>query len=210
MNLLDVYNMLQKNEITPDVAATALGLTPKDLKFRLTRYGVRLPLVLATLDRIRHDTMTRDEAAQALSLGVREVNQLMQTWKVRRPLKPYIVQRSISKVKWEVRKKFAIEFIAGTCTLDDASENAGVSTRQMRRWVSDLLKAHFEMPFKDLHRLSLPRRARLADEIEEAEGLELAKQQVLNEIAHGKRTLAEEALVRIMARRARRKWLVRH
>lgn len=209
MTLLDVYNLLQNHEITYAEASKALGLTERDLKFRVTRYGVRLPMVLATLDCIRRDEIKRDGAAQALSVSVREVNNLMRTWRVRRPLKKYLITRTASKVKWEVRKKFAIEFISGTCTIDDAAESADVSTRQMRRWVSEPLEKHFEMPFKDVRTLSLPKRKRLADEIETAEGLEMAKQQVLNEIVSGRRSLADEAIERVMARRARREQGVR-
>lgn len=204
MNLLDVYSLLSKQEITVAEAAKAFGFTERDMKFRLTHYGARLPLLLSVLDRIKEDTISRGEAADVLSVTPREVNQLMHNWHIKRPLKAYLIERSTSKVKWEIRKKFAVDFIAGYGTLADAAEGANVSVRQMRRWVSDLLDKHYKMVFKDLKELTLKRRRRLAAEIEEAEGLELAKQQVLQAIADGKRSLGEEALERVMARKARR------
>jgi hypothetical protein len=205
MTLLDVFNALQNREINLSEAAKALGMTDRDLKFRLTRHGARLPGILTVLDRIRRDEITRDNAATYLNVSVREVNQLMKTWRVSRPLKQYLVDRAAAKVKWEVRKKFAIEFIAAQSTIEDAAENAGVSQRQMRRWVSDLLDKHYGMVFKDLRRLTEVRRRRLADEIETAEGLELAKQQMVKAIADGKRSITDEALDRVLARKARRK-----
>lgn len=209
MNLLDLYSMIQKNEVTPLEAAKALGFTQRDLKFRMTRYGARLPGVLSVLDKIRNDEITRKEAAVQLNVGVREVNQLMNSWRVRRPLKQYLITRASSSVKWEIRKKFAIDFIAGAGTIEDAAEGANVSTRQMRRWVTELLDKHFKMVFKDLKPLSLARRKRLADEIETAEGLELAKQQILKAIADGKRSIADEAVERVVARRIKRESHVR-
>jgi len=71
----------------------------------------------------------------------------------------------------------------------------------MRRWVSDLLKKHYDMTFKDLKTLSTTRRRRLADEIETAENLELSKQQVLKSIADGKLSIQEEALNRVLSKR---------
>lgn len=38
MNLLDVYNALQKGEINIEQASEVLGLKPRDLKFRLTKW----------------------------------------------------------------------------------------------------------------------------------------------------------------------------
>lgn len=204
MTLLDVYSLFSKGDITTSEAAKAFGITERDLRFRITRYRERLPLVLSVLDKIRRDEITRAEASAALKVTTREVNYLMATWRVRRPLKPYLVQRSASAIKWEIRKKFAIDFIADAGTIDDAAEGANVSVRQMRRWVSDLLKKHFGMVFKDLRTLPLKRRQRLAAEIEEAEGLELAKQQMLQAIADGKKSLTDEASERVIARRARR------
>jgi len=202
MNLLDVYNLLVTKEITEEQAANTLGITVTDLRFRLTRHGHRLPLVLATLDKIGNDSISRIDAAEVLGLSKREINKLMVSWQIKRPMKENVIDRQVSKIKWEIRKKYAIDFIAGGDDIETVAEQASVSSRQMRRWVSGLLEEHFQMTYKEMMSLTDARRRRLADEIETAENLELAKQQVLKSIADGKVSLEEEALKRLMSKRS--------
>lgn len=203
MNLLDVYSMYQSKQLSHDETAKAFGITSKDLKFRLTRWGHRLPLLLATLDKIARNDIGRAEAAEVLQVGPRAVNQLMKTWKIERDLRPYLIERTASKVKWEVHKKFAIEFIAARLDLEKAAAAACCSTRQMRRIVSQLLEKHFDMTFKEMTPLSMTRRQRLANEIEVSEGLEEAKKRAADAISNGHKTLADEAVERLLARRKR-------
>lgn len=205
MSLFDIYKALKEGEISHEQAAEAFGFTPESLTLRMTRHGSKFPRVLKTLDKIANDAITRSEGAEYLQITVRTMNHLMQTYRVVRPLKEYVVRRVGAKVKWEVRKKFAVDLIAGSTTLDEAAESAQVHPRQMRRWVIHLLDKHYGMTWKELTALNLRKRARLADEIETAEGLELAKQQVINDIARGNRQIREEAVARVMAKRARRK-----
>lgn len=204
MQLLQVYSLLLAREITHEEAAKAFNISARDLKFRLNKWGPRLPLLLSGLDRIRSDSMSRSEAAEVLQVSPRQINHLMQTWSVERPVKEYLIERTASKVKWEVRKKFAIDYIAGRLDLEKAAEAAGVSDRQMRRWVSELLMKHFDMPFKDLRLVTDRRRTRLAEEIETAEGIEEAKQQVANAIADGEIDLKKAALTRILMKKRRK------
>ena len=201
MNLLDVYNLLSTSEITHEQAARTLGITERDLKFRMTKHGHRLPLVLSVLDKIKTDRLTRKEASIALERTVRQTNKLMESWNISRPLKTYLVDKQVTQIKWEIRKKYAIDFIAGGIDFETAADGAGCSTRQMRRWVVDLLVKHSKMPYKDLDQLSVTRRKRLADEIETAEHLELSKQNVLKLIADGKLSIQEEALNRVLSKR---------
>lgn len=201
MNLIDVYNALQRKDITEEQAAQAFGITVTDLRFRTTRWGHRLPLLLSVLDKIKADTISRAEAAKVLGISGRQVNKLQESWKTQRKLKQYLVDRTVSKIKWEMHKKYAIDVIAGSMEFEEAAENTGLSTRQMRREVSKLLEKHYEMPYKDLKTLSLTRRKRLADEIETAENLEISKQQVLKSIADGKLSMQEEALKRVLSKR---------
>lgn len=203
MNLLDIYSLLRDGKVTVEDAAKALGMTPRDLKIRMTKYGHRFPLVLSILDKIRADEISRVDAAHALGVSVRQINHLMEHFHIKRPLKEYLVSRTASQIKWELRKKFAIDFIADTCTIEEAAESAQVSTRQMRRWVSELLNKHFGMVYKDLKGLAPHRRRRLANDIESAENLELSKQGVLQEIADGRKSLKEEALERVTAKKGR-------
>lgn len=209
MKLLDVYNLIEQGQVTDEQAAEALDLSHRQWEMRKKKWGHRLPLLFSILDKIKEDKITRLEAAQILGTTERNVNSLMQSWGVVRPLKPYLVARAAAEVKWEIRKKMAIDFIAGATTIEDAAEGAEVSDRQMRRWVSELLHKHFGMVFKDLKPLQLRRRQRLAEEVEEAERLELAKQQQLKAVLSGQKTIQEEALERAVARREARRAHVR-
>lgn len=202
--LWNTFRAYKRGTITEEQAAEAFGLTVKSFRFRQSALGDRFELTLKTLDKIRDDDISRDQAAEVLGTQVRQVNYLMNSWGVKRPLKDYPVVRTASKVKWELRKKCAIDYIAGDSEIEVAAERAGCSTRQMRRWVSELLKKHFEMEFIDLRRLTDTRKRRIADEIETAEGLELAKQQVLNAISRGEKSVREEALERVLAKRKNR------
>lgn len=201
--LIELYTLQSSGRMTEQEVADALNIPLRSYRIRCTKWGHRFPLMLTVLDKIAADSITRSEAAETLGVSVRQVNKLSESWKVQRPVKEYLIERTRSKVKWEIRKKHAIDFISGSMPLDEAAERSGVSTRMMRRWVSDLLMKHFEMPWKDLVKLPDSRRRRLAQTIEDAEGLELAKQNVLNAIARGDKTLHEEALERVAARRLR-------
>jgi transcriptional regulator GlxA family with amidase domain len=55
MNLLDLYNLHQKGELSTDDMARMLGVSTKNLKIRFAKHGERLPLVLAVLDKINSD-----------------------------------------------------------------------------------------------------------------------------------------------------------
>lgn len=178
-----------------------LGFTEADLKRRLTVWGDRSKDLFEVLDLIQKDEITRTEASQRLKVGVREINHLMSSWGVRRPLKDYLVTKYAASVKWELHKKWAIGFIADEYTIEDAALGAGLSTRQMRRWIADLVDKHYGMVFKDLKGLTLARRRRLADEMETAEGIELAKRKVLESISRGERSLKDEALERVLSKR---------
>jgi len=105
----------------------------------------------------------------------------------------------------EMRKRYAIEFISGTMSLDDAAIKAGVSDRQIRRWVTDLLEKYYGMPWSDLINLPEHKRKRIADEIEHKEGLEYAKNRVLDTIAAGRADLMDVALDRLLERKNRKK-----
>lgn len=125
----------------------------------------------------------------------------MLTWKVKRPLAPYLIRQKVAEIKWGIRKVFAIEYIAGKCTIEDAAEEAGVSSRQMRRWVSDLLKEHHGMKFVDLRHLSEGRRERLAREIEASEQLHLAQQQALKALNRGQKGLENAAIEALLTKK---------
>jgi hypothetical protein len=199
MSLYDTYAQYVKNKKTEEETAEAFGLSLKDFRYRLTRYGDRLPQVLSTLDRIATDEITRTDAAAILGVKERSINALQKSWAVNRPIKEYKVRAAVSQVKWEVAKKVACEFIAGTTTIEKASELSGLSTRQMRRWVTKLIVKHFGITFKDLADMTLSKRGRMADHIENAEGLEAAKQKVLGQVVLGQKALEDVAVERLQS-----------
>lgn len=89
--------------------------------------------------------------------------------------------------------------------LFDAAAHAGVTDRQMLRWIIDLLDRHFGMVWGDLRLLEPDRRYNLASQIEKLEDIELRKQQTLNAIAAGKKSVEDEALERLLQKHRKRK-----
>jgi hypothetical protein len=199
MSLYQTYKQFVQKKKSEEETAEAFGLTLKDFRYRLTRYGDRLPQVLSTLDRIATDEITRADAAAILGVKERSINALQNSWAVNRPIKEYKVRAAVSQVKWEVAKKVACEFIAGTTNIERAAELSGLSTRQVRRWVTKLIVKHFGITFKDLDGMTLAKRGRMADHIENAEGLEAAKQKVLGQVVLGQKALEDVAVERLQS-----------
>jgi len=73
-----------------------------------------------------------------------------------------------------------------------------VSDRQMRRWVSALLKEHFGATFMDLRYMPLIKRQRLASQVEDAERLVRERKNVLKAVADGRKSVRELALDRVL------------
>lgn len=202
MKLLELYTALNNREITLEQAAAALGVTEKGLKIRMSKHGLRLPSIL---DQVQDNTITRDQAAEALQVGVRTVNALMVSWSVMRPVAPRTLQKATSAVKWEVRKRFACDFIAGRLNLAKASEAAGIDERQMRRWVSQLLGKHFGMVYKDLAHTTPQRLREISQEILDKERIEEEALRASERVSEGDMTEKEVGARRVVSRRIERR-----
>jgi hypothetical protein len=198
MKLIETYRAYMAGGITIEQAATALGVTPLSLKIRLTKHGDNIEKVLQALDDIAEDKITRQQATQALGIDVRSINHLMKSWNVTRPIKAYALVRATSLLKWEVRKKFSTDFIAGRITIEQAALLAGVSERQIRRWASELLQQHLGMVYKDLKALDHVKLQRIAKHIVEAEDLTEEARRTADEVSVGKKTLDGEAYGRVV------------
>lgn len=185
--------------------AKALEIEERALKIRMARHGLRLPMVLGVLDQIREGKLSRTGAAATLQVTVRTVNALMTSWNASRPIAKDTLSRATSQVKWEVRKKFAVDFIRGNLNLDQAAKAADVSTRQMRRWVSELIHKHHGLVYKDLAEIAPSRLRALADEVLEAEHLEDLARRTAEAISDGQTTEAEEALRRLSEARVQKR-----
>jgi hypothetical protein len=199
--LLSIYAALTSGEINVEQAAAAYGMTPKVLKMSMTKHGDRFALVMDTLDKIIAGQATRTEAVKTLGITPRSVNALMNTWGAQRPLSVSAVERSAPKVKFAVHKKFAIDFIAGKMSVEQAAEAAGISERQMRRDVAALLKKHFAMMYRDLAKLSLYQLRRLSAEIEDKERMDEATRILADDVSRGKTTPTQVAVERLAAQR---------
>jgi hypothetical protein len=199
MTFTEVFIGLRDNTLTVEQAAKILKLTEASLKHRIAVWGRRLEELFVVLDLLQTDKITRSEAATRLGIGHRAVNRLQESWGVPRPVKPYLVKRQEIAIKWEMHKVWAIGFIEGRLTLEDAAIGMGKHPRHVRRWITKLLDKHFQMPFKDLKRVNARNRARIAQEILEAERIELDKLRSLEAISRGERTAQAEAIARVMA-----------
>lgn len=200
MKLLATWNDLTEGKINAEQAAEALGVTVETIKARLREPKEDTLRLLNVLDLIAADKVDRDTAAEMLDVSPRAVNLHMRKWKISRPVKAYVVERAYAETKWEVRKKFATDFIGLRIgNFEEAAEAAGISTRQIRRWVSEMLLKHFNMQYKDLLPLGVGVRQEMAQKILDAENLEDSKQRLAEDIAFGRRKLEDEAKKRAVA-----------
>ena len=198
MNLTYIYRRLASHKINLSVAADELGLSEEGLKIRISKWGDRLPLLLLTLDQIVAGAVSRGDAAKTLGVSPREVNKLMKSWSVQRPISSYLIDRASTSLKWDIRTKYSIEYISGTTSLEAAAQRAGVSDRQLRRWVSDLLEAHHGMVFKDLRKLHSIERGQIAKKIADDQELGPEKQKKLTKISSGESSIATEAVALVV------------
>lgn len=205
MNHLDLYKQYKKGTLTLADWAEVLDIKETSLKIRVTKQGARLPKFLATLDKIASGALTMKEGAELLGVAPRAMSTNCATWKVQKPVSDFVLTRTTATLKWDVRKKFALDFIAGRYNLDQASESAEISTREMRRWVWKLLDKYQIGDFRSLVDTSLRQRRKWAEDIEQAEGLEHAKLRLLETIGAGQRALAEVALEQATDKLRRRK-----
>lgn len=95
MKLLDAYVAMQNGELTEAEVASALGITERALKIRISRHGLKLPLVLSVLDQFHENKISRDDAA-AMGVTVRTVNALALSWNALRPLSNDTITRATS------------------------------------------------------------------------------------------------------------------
>jgi len=208
MKLHHTYQQYSTGHLTLEEAAEQLGKTPKNLKIALTKSGKRLSKAFKVLDGIADGRINTSDAAEVLGVTPREVNRLVHTWNVTRPVtKPSdkTVMPLRADLKWKLRKQQALRFISGELEIWEAGDNAGVSFRMMYRWASDLLKKHLEMHTRELHAMSSIERRRISLHIEDAERFEDNEIRVLNEIVAGRIELEQEALDRAIEQRAQRK-----
>jgi len=199
LHLTDIYRELVSQKIDLGTAASRYGISTKGLKSRLTKWGNSMPLVLMTLDRIVADAISRDEAAKLLNVTPRNINKLMESWSVQRPVKDYLVNRTISALKWDVRIKYAIDYISGTTSLDVAASGAGISTRQVRRWVTDLLHDYHGIVFKDLAKLAPDVRSRVGKIIGAGQKIDDESERLILAISSDRVKLETEARKRVKA-----------
>jgi hypothetical protein len=200
--LLSIYAAFTGGQLTEEDASKAFGLDLRTFRYCRSRYGARLPSILAVLDQVKSNQLKRKDACEQLGIAVRTFNHMMNTWGVQRDIKHYVVKKAAAEVKRDVRKVAAISYISGAARIEDAATDAQVSVRQIRRWVSELISKHFGMVWGDLKDLDMKRRSRLAQEIRRAEDIEHSTEQAVQEIVTGRKTLAEEVVSRLADRRS--------
>ena len=200
MHITALYLGFKAGNLTIEGFAERIGISPRQLTVRLGKHGSQIEKHLRVLDKISDNTITRAQAASEWgSVNVRTINAAMRSWGVERKITEDMVNRVTPKIKWEIIKKYSVDFIQGKLDLVKSAKAAGISDRQLRRWVSDLLKKHYDMPFKDLKHVSQARRQALASDILEAESLELAK---IRSVLTGEVSIFQEAEHRIAVKRA--------
>lgn len=172
----EIVYLAGKGDITIEEAALRLNTTPRAVATMVTKWDGRMNLLLRVLRRFREQFETREDVAEArrqaaelLGISERQVNRLLVRSKVGRKRPKKVEEREKtaeqSQKKWKLRQKYAICIIDGTMSPDEAGLHAEVSSRQMYRWATKLL-AERGMDMKDLSKMSLPNRRKLANVIE--------------------------------------------
>lgn len=168
---------LKDGEITPFRALQLLNTRPRVLKQLNTLWGPFLEGLVPLLDALQaqHNTkyeQTRIKRAIAKHIGItyRQVNRLLSDEKIDIP-KPKSVEIRHEKkenagMKREMHEKHALDVIAGLNRVDDAAEQAELSSRQMYRLVNRLT-ALVGVVYRDLRHTTHTVRKRVADQIEE-------------------------------------------
>lgn len=93
------------------------------------------PLTKRVLNLIAQGKRTRQEAAQALDCSPRQVNRLMAAAGVTRPVPEYLKRRERAEQKWKRRTRAAEDAIGDRISVEAAAKRAGISVRQMYRWI---------------------------------------------------------------------------
>lgn len=200
MHITPIYLKFKDGKLTKERFAEKLGISTTQLTIRLGRHGAQIERRFEILDKIADNLISRDQAAAEWGgVNVRTINSAMRAWGIEREATEDMVGRVAPKVKWEVIKKYSVDFIQGTMDLTHSAAAAGISERQLRRWVSDLLRKHYDMPFKDLKQVSQTRRQALAADILRSESLEFSN---MLPVLSGQVSRFEEAEHRIAAKRA--------
>lgn len=207
MKLLDIYTSYIEGKIAEEALAATLGISTESWHRRSAKHGERLPQALALLDQLAQGSITREQAALTFKVSLRSVNKLMLSWGIQRPVTKGMIQKVAPKIKWQIHKKYGIDFIAGRLNLVSLCASTGLSERQARRLVVNLLRKHYDMPWKDLAQVSDTKRMALARQIQEDEDLGDQKQRALKDVLLGKKTPKEAALEQITSHRARKKQL---
>jgi hypothetical protein len=196
MKLRALYDRYLSGKISIDQFAEELNLTTRGLKIRLTKWGDRFGTLMTTLDELGDDTINTVQASERLGTTTREINQLRESYSVGRPIRDYIVSRASSSIKWERYKKHAVDYIAGRRSLQQASDDSGLSVLGMRKWINKMLDRHTQLTWREHADMSLKDQQAIAKKIEEVENLSIQAQMISDAISLGRTTVQEQAIAR--------------
>lgn len=198
MTFSKAYTQFQKGELSEEQFAQILNCTVFGLRVRMGKQGSKFKLTLKTLDELASGTTNTQAAAEKLNCSTRTINSMRENYGVARPVGEWKVRRIGAKIKWDVHKKFALDFIAGTIKLEDAAQAAGLCDRQVRRWVTQLLEKHTDHTWKSHSKLGITQQYHLAREIETKEDLDVQRKMLADAIARGDKTVHGEATDRVV------------
>jgi hypothetical protein len=205
---LEIYSMYMAGRATLEQTATSLGFTPGGFRIILARAKEEMPKRLAVLDEIDAGRMKNAEACKVLGCSVRNLSALMKNWGVERPMAMEGIDDVLIEIKQGLQIKYALEvirkpYVKGEMVefLDDMADKAGISSRQLRREVTDLLRRHVQLEYTDLTSMNEKQRNAVADQIEEAEHRDAQHVKVIEQVASGIRRREEAAIELAYARR---------
>lgn len=202
LNVLDALVKHVRGETTLGQTYIDTGVAPRTLKQIMTLWGDRLELLRDTLV----SDLTNDVKAARLGVNERQVRRLMQTYLPERAKedKPYLVARKRAKAKWGKYKSRAVRVIRGDMSAAEAATDAGISVRQMHRWLGKVLVDQFDIGLQEIRPLPKVFREALAFEAEN-DTVEVAIHLISywkeRELKPGKRTKAPDSWVKAPIKR---------
>lgn len=205
-SLSSIYLRYTNGLITIQAAATEFGFKEAGMMIRIAKHENKLLQTLQTLDEIVENRISREQAALRLSITTRQVNSLMKSWGVARPISLRKVQESSSELKWDVRTTFAILYIGGTLNLSRSAYYAGIGERQMRRWISDLLLTYCQLTYKELSKLEMTKRSEVSVCVKVAKHISEADLSEAIKIGNSKENIRNAAVSKVVAKSKIRKF----
>lgn len=167
-----IIQQVYLNEMTPEDAGKILNMRTRVVKQYVTLHGPRLRIIVPLIDKLlepvndKHDqTIIKEQLSDLLQVTYRQVTRLVEVSGVKIPRPLATVGREKhslnAKSRTFMRKRTALEVIAGKYTAEYAAKAAQVSEKHIYRLANELLNIE-GLVFRDLRKMTDTTKQQLA------------------------------------------------